>query len=157
MRAGWASIVHQTLASFVRPNLWHCSSQKYLWSCHSESITILPNLSTLKPTDTFATRIMPPKTFNTYYLCNAFYKKIATQIKVLLLSSKFTAKAPTARQGLQFLQSSQADGFYFQILWSMLCYTMPHLGALGFNPQTLINGLVLMDGDNVCDFMSKVL
>ena len=34
---------------------------------------------------------------------------------------------------------------------------MPHLGALGFNPQKLIDALVLMNGDNVSNFMSKAL
>ena len=34
---------------------------------------------------------------------------------------------------------------------------MTHLGALGFNPQKLIYALVLMNGDNVYNFMSKAL
>ena len=34
---------------------------------------------------------------------------------------------------------------------------MPHLGALGFNPQKLIDALVLMNGDNIYDFMGKAL
>ncbi len=34
---------------------------------------------------------------------------------------------------------------------------MPHLGALGVNPQKLIDTLLLLDGDDVYEFMAKVL
>ena len=39
----------------------------------------------------------------------------------------------------------------------MLTYTMPRLGALGSNQQKLIGVLVLMNGDDVYNFMSKAL
>ena len=39
----------------------------------------------------------------------------------------------------------------------MLTHTMPHLGALGVNPQKLVDVLVLMNGDNVYNFIIKAL
>ena len=43
------------------------------------------------------------------------------------------------------------------MLFCMLTHTMSHIGALRFNPQKLIDALVLMNGDNVYNFMSKAL
>ena len=124
-------------------------------SCHDSAIALLPDLSTLRPSDTFAARMLPPTTYNNYHEAQAFFKKLANHIRSLLEEPKFTARAPNARQGLQFIKSSDAHGL--DMLFCMLTHTMPHLGALGFNPQKLIDALVLMNGDNVYDFMGKAL
>ena len=73
----------------------------------------------------------------------------------MLESKSFARHAPTAQRGLNLVPSSNPDGF--ERLFSLLSHTMPHLGALGVNPQSLIDTLLLQDGDDVYEFMAKVL
>ena len=124
-------------------------------SCHDGVTSILPDLATLKPSNSFAARILPPSTFDGYGKARAFYMKLANTLCAMFENRTFAAKAPAVRQGLRFVASSEAD--VFVMMFTMLKYTMPHLGALGFNPQKLIDALILMNGDDVYEFMAKAI
>ena len=76
-------------------------------SCHKSAIALLPDLSTLAPSDTFAAQMLPPTTYNKYHEAQAFFKKLASHIRSLLEEPKFTAQAPTAHQGLKIIKSSR--------------------------------------------------
>ena len=68
----------------------------------------------------------------------------------MIKKPSFLAKAPHV---MTLIDTRGTNGF--DTLMAMLRHTMPHLGALGYNPNTLIESLVLLNGDNVCIFLSK--
>ena len=131
------------------------SLQMAVEECHDDAASILPELSSLVPTDTFATRILPPATYDRYASAVAFYTKLANYIQLMLERKPFAATAPAARRGLSFTSSGSADGF--ARLFAMLAHTMPHLGAMGVNPQGLIDTLILLNGDDVYEFLGAAL
>ena len=133
----------------------YCNLQLNIESYHDNAITLLPVLSTLVPSYSFVAMMLPLTSYDSYHEALAFFKKLANHICSLLEDSKFSARAPTACQGLQFIQSSEAHDL--AMLFCMLIHTIHHLGALGFNPQKLIDALGLMTGDNAYNIMSKVL
>ena len=124
-------------------------------SCHELAINVLPDLASLTPLDTFASRIMPPKEYTNYHLAFAFFTKLGFHIRFMLDSPTFAAKAPTARQGLALVETADASGW--EMLLSLLSHCFPHLGALSCNPQSLIDTLLLTNGDDVYEFMTKAL
>ena len=74
----------------------------------------------------------------------------------MLDGPRSSAYALTASKGLRFIQLSGANGL--NMFLCMLSHTMFHIGALEFNPQNkLIDSLMLMNGNDVYEFMALVL
>ena len=135
----------------------HSKLQPNLKLCHDSVIVLLSDLSILIPSDSFAARMLPPTSYNNNHEAQAFFKKLARHIRSLFEKPKFTAQAPTACQALQFTKPSDTHGLDGDMLFYTLTYTMPHLEALGFNPQKFIDALVLTNDDNIYNFMIKAL
>ena len=122
---------------------------------HSDAITICPDFKSLRPTDAFTSRILPPMGYINYGTALAFYTKLSGYIRIVVENTKFACLAPAARNGLSFTLTNESDGFV--CLFGMLHATMRNLGVMGFCPQKMIDSLLLANGDNVYTFMHKVL
>ena len=109
-------------------------------SCHDSATTLLPDLSTLVPSDSFAAGMLPLTSYNNHHKAQASFKKLTNHIPSLLEEPQFAARTQTARQGFQFTKSSDVHGL--DTIFCILAHTMLHLGALGFNAQKFIDALV---------------
>ncbi len=64
--------------------------------CHDDALTILPDFSSLLPSDSFAARALPPTEYNGYPTALACYTKLMNYIRVMLETKYFAHRAPTA-------------------------------------------------------------
>ena len=80
--------------------------QLHIKLCHEDDISIVPYLSTLKPSDTFSVKMLHLTSYNSYHEALVFFKKLANHLHFLFEDPNFAAKAPIAHQGLRFIQSS---------------------------------------------------
>ena len=124
-------------------------------SCHELAINVLPNLASLTPLNTFESWNILPKEYTNCHSVLAFFTKLGLHIRFMLDSPSFAANAPTTQQGLALVESADASGW--DMLLSLLSHCFPHLGVLSCNSQSLIDTLLLVNGDDVYEFMTRAL
>ena len=126
-----------------------------LESTHDDGQDIMPKFESLKPTDSFASRILPPNTYSNYHKAISCYRNIASYVQDILEKPSFSKYAPTAKLALSCVSDSNADGF--ECLSVMLQNTLQHRGSIGANPQIMTETLILFAGDEISAFMNKAM
>ena len=66
--------------------------QLHIESCHEDDIVILPDLSTLRPSDIFADKMLPLTSYNDYHEALAFFKELSNHLHFLLENTSFQLK-----------------------------------------------------------------
>ena len=121
--------------------------------CYEELATISPSLSILVPTDTLHHQIFSKSSYSYFYLTNAFFVNLGSQLVHMLESPRVASNAPTVQQGLSLETSADIDGW--DMLRAMILNCIPHLGIIVPQPQTLIDTLTLINRDDIYDFLHR--
>ena len=124
-------------------------------ACHKGAATLFSYLINLVSTDSFTNNVLPLTSYNGYHEAFAFFTKLANYIRCMFKEPRLAVYAPTASQGPRLIQLSDTNGL--SMFFCMLSHIMPLIGALGFNHQKLIDALVLINGNNVYEFMASSL
>ena len=122
-------------------------------SAHSEGATIFPSLELMKPSDTLTTLILPPSNYQYYSRAYGFFISLGNMLKFMLDDPATTKNSPIAQRALASVADVTANGF--DLLTAVLKNSIPHLGAIGINPQSMIDQLILLNGEDVYQFLQK--
>jgi hypothetical protein len=120
---------------------------------HSEGASFWPHIESLTPTSKFSD-LCAPTTYQKSHKVNSFYVAIGECLKTFFQLFKVSQYAPAIQQVIT-LQSASHNHDGFIILMAILRETLPHLGSTRIDFDRLLSELVLLDSDNVYDFLMK--
>ena len=99
------------------------------------------------------TLILPPSNYQYYSRAYGFFISLGNMLKFMLDDPATTKNSPIARRAIASIVDVTANGF--DLLTTILKNSNPRLGAIGVNPQLMIDQLILLNGKDVYQFFKK--